>query len=246
VVCVSVRRPHGHGLEEALAEGAILSAGACEIDDFVRSSGADVVRLGDAPVPLAEGEDSRFMLFREAHGLQEHVAILVGRQSDWPDPVPVRLHSACLTGDLFGSLRCDCGEQLRGSMEVFQARGGGVLLYLAQEGRGIGLRNKFRAYTLQDDGLDTIDADGTLGFGPDERSYDVAVRILENLGVRRIELLTNNPEKVRAMQEAGISVLRRQPLHGTLTRHNLPYVQAKVQRAGHWLGDMLSQPLSGD
>jgi GTP cyclohydrolase II len=197
-------------------------------------------------VPLAEGEDSRFMLFREAHGLQEHVAILVGRQSEWPDPVPVRLHSACLTGDLFGSLRCDCGEQLRGSMEVFQARGGGVLLYLAQEGRGIGLRNKFRAYTLQDDGLDTIDADGTLGFGPDERSYDVAVRILENLGVRRIELLTNNPEKVRAMQEAGISVLRRQPVHGTLTRHNLPYVRAKVQRAGHWLGDMLSQPLSGD
>jgi GTP cyclohydrolase II len=128
-------------------------------------------------------------------------------------------------------------------MDFFATRGGGVLLYLAQEGRGIGLRNKFRAYELQEGGLDTIEADGTLGFGPDERRYDVAAKILEALDVRRIELLTNNPQKVAAMEEAGITVVRRVPLHGKLNRHNLPYVRAKVQRAGHWLGDMLSQPL---
>jgi GTP cyclohydrolase II len=221
----------------------MLQADASEVRDFVDAAGAEIVLVGEAPVPLVEAEDSRFMLFREAHGLQDHVAILVGPQSGWPDPVPVRLHSACLTGDLFGSLRCDCGEQLHASMDFFATRGGGVLLYLAQEGRGIGLRNKFRAYELQEGGLDTIEADGTLGFGPDERRYDVAAKILEALDVRRIELLTNNPQKVAAMEEAGITVVRRVPLHGKLNRHNLPYVRAKVQRAGHWLGDMLSQPL---
>lgn len=246
VVAVPVEEPHPEPLRRALEAGALLRVDAHEVHAFVRSAGAEVVPISEAPVPLAEATDSRFILFREGHGLQEHVAILVGDQSDWPDPVPVRLHSACLTGDLFGSLRCDCGDQLRGSMRLFAASGGGVLLYLAQEGRGIGLRNKFRAYTLQEGGLDTVDADGALGFGPDERRYDVAVRILQMIGVRRIELLTNNPDKVRAMNEAGITVVSRRPLHGTLNRHNLPYVRAKVQRAGHWLEDMLSQPLSGD
>jgi GTP cyclohydrolase II len=246
VVAIPVQDPYPEELSRALDAGALLRVDADEVRAFVESAGLEVVPVSEAPVPLAEAADSRFILFRERHGLQEHLAILVGTEADWPDPVPVRLHSACLTGDLFGSLRCDCGEQLRGSMSLFASRGGGVLLYLAQEGRGIGLRNKFRAYTLQEGGLDTIDADGALGFGPDERRYDVAVRILEMLGVERIELLTNNPEKVRAMEEAGITVARRRPLHGTLNRHNLPYVRAKVQRAGHWLGDMLSQRISGD
>lgn len=243
VVAVPVQEPYPEPLREALSAGALLRVDAEEVRAFVQSAGAEVVPISEAKVPLAEATDSRFILFREGHGLQEHVAILVGNEADWPDPVPVRLHSACLTGDLFGSLRCDCGDQLRGSMQLFAASGGGVLLYLAQEGRGIGLRNKFRAYTLQEGGLDTIDADNALGFGPDERRYDVAVRILQMIGVDRIELLTNNPEKVRAMEEAGITVVSRRPLHGTLNRHNLPYVRAKVHRAGHWLDDMLSQPL---
>lgn len=246
VVAVPVSDPYPDEVARMLDDGALLRVDAGEVRAFVASAGAEVVPISEAPVPLAEAVDSRFILFREGHGLQEHVAILVGTEADWPEPVPVRLHSACLTGDLFGSLRCDCGEQLRGSMRLFASRGGGILLYLAQEGRGIGLRNKFRAYTLQERGLDTIDADSALGFGPDERRYDVAVRILQMIGVERIELLTNNPEKVRAMEEAGITVVRRRPLHGTLNRHNLPYVRAKVQRAGHWLGDMLSQELSGD
>ncbi len=245
LVAVEVAPEHAQQLDAAVAERAILTVSVEEARAYADRAGREVVQLGEAPVPLAEAEDSTFILFREASGLQEHVAILVGSRDDWPDPVPVRLHSACLTGDLFGSLRCDCGEQLRGSMKHFAARGGGVLLYLAQEGRGIGLRNKFRAYTLQETGLDTIDADSTLGFGADERRYDVAVKILEQIGVRRIELLTNNPEKMRAMEDAGILVELRQPLHGTLNRHNLPYVRAKVKRAGHWLGDMLGQPLSG-
>ena len=246
VVAATVAQPRSEELETALSSGAVLEVDAGEIRRLIAEAGGSVERVSEAPVPLADSVDSRFILFRESHGLGEHVAILVGRPEEWPDPVPARLHSACLTGDLFGSLRCDCGEQLRGSLEVFRARGGGVLLYLAQEGRGIGLGNKFRAYTLQEGGLDTIDADEALGFGADERRYDIAARILDELGVSRIDLLTNNPEKVRAMEAAGITVARRSPLHGRLNRHNLPYVRAKVQRAGHWLGDMLSQSISGD
>jgi GTP cyclohydrolase II len=233
-------------LAAALGSGAVLGVDVTEALALVDAAGAEVRRVSEAPVPLSQAEHTRFILFRETYGLGEHVAILVGSPDEWPDPVPVRLHSACLTGDLFGSLRCDCGEQLRGSLDVFEAMGGGVLLYLAQEGRGIGLGNKFRAYTLQEGGLDTIDADSTLGFGADERCYDIAARILHEIGVERIELLTNNPEKVQAMEDAGIVVARRRPLHGRLNRHNLPYVRAKVQRAGHWLGDMLSQPITGD
>ncbi|MGB1840438.1 MAG: glucans biosynthesis glucosyltransferase MdoH [Longimicrobiales bacterium] len=246
VVAVPVWSPHAPRLKDALKRGEVLTVDTGEVNEFVAACGVDVVAISEAPVPLAEAVDSRFVLFRESHGLQEHVAIMVGNPDQWPDPVPVRLHSACLTGDLFGSLRCDCGEQLRGSMKLFESRGGGVLLYLAQEGRGIGLRNKFRAYTLQEGGLDTIDADSTLGFGPDERRYDVAARILQVLGLERIELLTNNPEKLQAMQDAGITVVDRRPLHGRLNRHNRPYVEAKVHRAGHWLKDMLAQPISGD
>jgi GTP cyclohydrolase II len=158
----------------------------------------------------------------------------------------VRLHSACLTGDLFGSLRCDCGEQLRGSLDHFRRRGGGVLIYLAQEGRGIGLGNKIRAYTLQEAGLDTVDADGVLGFGSDERRYDAAVAILRHLGITRVELLTNNPQKVEAVEEGGIEVTSRTPIYGGINRHNLRYVQAKVDRSGHWLMDMISQRASAD
>ena len=185
------------------------------------------------------------MSFREANGILEHVAVLVGPREEWPDPLPVRIHSACLTGDLFGSLRCDCGEQLRGALRVFRARGGGVLLYLDQEGRGIGFGNKLRAYTLQDEGLDTMDADCTLGFGADERRYDSAVAMLRHLEIDRIQLLTNNPEKIRAVMTGASKWSIGQPLYGTLNRHNRRYVRAKVQRAGHWLGDMLSGAVSG-
>ena len=213
---------------------------SAQIEEMARSVDVRVTQVSEGPVPLAEAEYARFVFFREAHGLLGHVAVLVGRQGDWPDPVPVRIHSACLTGDLFGSLRCDCGEQLRGSLRHFARSGGGVLLYMGQEGRDIGLANKLRAYTLQEHGLDTVDADGVLGFGADEREYVAAVAMLKELDVKRVLLLTNNPAKMDALQSGGIEVYDRRPLYGTLNRHNLPYVKAKLQRAGHWLEDMLS------
>jgi GTP cyclohydrolase II len=227
-------------------DGTILTVSTADIDGVVAEKAIEITQVTDAAVPLADAENTRFVFFREGGGFLEHVAILIGDQAEWPDPVPVRLHSACLTGDLFGSLRCDCGEQLRGSLHHFQARGGGVLVYLAQEGRGIGLGNKIRAYTLQEEGFDTVAADGMLGFGADERRYDAAVAILRHLGLDRIQLLTNNPDKVRAVEEGGIQVVRRIPLFGQINRHNLRYVQAKVDRSGHWLREMLAAPISAD
>ena len=241
VVCAEVRSKGLPALGGTPDDTAVLRVSTEEVQALSSGSGLEVARIAEAPVPLQEAEDARVVLFREAGGLFEHVAILIGEPERWRKPVPVRLHSACLTGDLFGSLKCDCGEQLKGSLRVFAERGGGVLLYLAQEGRGIGLGNKLRAYGLQEDGLDTVDADCTLGFGADERSYEVAVQMLRNLGIGRVQILTNNPEKVRALQRGGIDVVEREPLHGTLNRHNLPYMRAKVHRAGHLLGDMLEK-----
>ena len=242
---VSVPLCHEHASVGASDDDVVSTVTIEQIQALAANSRVEVTYVSDGPVPLEEAEEARFVCFREANGILEHVAILIGLREDWPEPVPVRLHSACLTGDLFGSLRCDCGQQLRGSLRVFAARGGGVLLYLAQEGRGIGLGNKLRAYTLQQQGLDTVDADCTLGFGADERCYDAAVEMLEHLQINRIQLLTNNPEKVRALQAGGIDVADRLPLYGTLNRHNLPYVKAKVDRAGHWLTEMLSGPMRG-
>jgi len=229
-----------------IEEGTVLGVSNEEVEHAVARTGIEITRVAEAPVPLAGAEHARFVFFREGGGFLEHVAVLIDPRENWPDPVPVRLHSACLTGDLFGSLRCDCGEQLRGSLDHFKNRGGGVLVYLAQEGRGIGLGNKIRAYTLQDSGLDTVDADGMLGFGADERRYDAAVAILRHLEIERVELLTNNPQKVAALEEGGIEVAARTPLYGEINRHNLRYVQTKVDRSGHWLMDMISQPASAD
>ncbi len=245
VVSVDVD-PGSPVLTRWIEDGTSLDVSSEGVERAVARSGIEVTSVAEAPVPLADAEHSRFIFFRERGGFREHVAVLVGPRESWPDPVPVRLHSACLTGDLFGSLRCDCGEQLRGSLQHFKSRGGGVLVYLAQEGRGIGLGNKIRAYALQEEGLDTIDADGVLGFGPDERRYDAAVAILRHLEIARVELLTNNPHKVRAVEEGGIEVAERTPLYGGINRHNLRYVQAKVDRSGHWLMDMISQRASGD
>ena len=188
--------------------------------------------LSRARVPLTDALESEIAVFRDEHSLAEHIAVVIGK----PDPasaVPVRLHSACLTGDLLGSLRCDCGEQLRTAVARIAALGGGVLLYLDQEGRGIGLPNKLRAYALQDGGLDTIDADQHLGFLADERTYDVAAALLHELGYRRIRLLTNNPQKINSLRDHGIEVVGRMPLVTTRNTHNERYLRAKHERAGH-------------
>ena len=228
-------------VEGAVAEGSLLRVSARSAEQCLESGTGMLKRVSEADVPLSESVKSRFVLFREPDGLREHLAVLIGEANDWSEAVPTRLHSACLTGDLFGSLRCDCGEQLQNGVRTISDMGGGVLLYLAQEGRGIGLANKLRAYALQDEGLDTIDADRMLGFGEDNRSYRVAVDMLSALSIGRVTLLTNNPLKVDALSEGGIDVAARDGLYGRLTKQNRRYLKAKASRSGHLLDDFLDE-----
>jgi GTP cyclohydrolase II len=188
--------------------------------------------VGEARVPLDGAEDTRVVAFRPVDGGIEHLAIVIGHP-DPARPVLARLHSECFTGDLLGSLRCDCGEQLRGAIAAIAAEGAGVLLYLAQEGRGIGLVNKLRAYCLQDSGLDTVDANEQLGFDDDERLYSPAAEILRQLGFQRVRLMTNNPRKVAALARHRIEVVERVPHSFPANAHNLGYLRAKARRSGH-------------
>ncbi len=188
--------------------------------------------VGRAPVPLEDAPRTEFVVFRGGEGLRDQVAIIVGTP-DLSAPVPVRLHSACLTGDLFGSLKCDCGDQLRGTVARMAEGGGGILLYLDQEGRGNGIANKMKAYKLQSEGYDTYDADEVLGFGLDQRRFDFAARMLALLGVRQVELHTNNPEKIGAMKAAGIEVTGEARVIGRLNPENVRYLASKRDRAQH-------------
>ena len=199
-----------------------------------RAATAGLERVAEARVPLAGAEDARLVAFRPGDGGTEHLAILIGA----PDPksgVLVRLHSECFTGDVLASLRCDCGEQLQGAIATIAEAGGGVLLYLAQEGRGIGLVNKLRAYQLQDAGFDTIDANEQLGFDADERVYLPAAEMLRQLGFTSVRLLTNNPDKVAALQRYGINVIERVPHVFPANGHNERYLNTKATRSGHIL-----------
>jgi GTP cyclohydrolase II len=240
-IACDVSAAHTGQVEAEVANGNVLVVDADTALALGAGGPGALTRISEARVPLAEAENSRFVLFREADGVHEHVAVVIGNPADWPEDVPVRLHSSCLTGDLFGSLRCDCGEQLRRGVAAINTQGGGVLLYLSQEGRGIGLANKLRAYGLQDEGLDTIDADQTIGFSKDERNFRVAHEMLEQLGVSRILLLTNNPSKVEALQRAGINVTARQAIYGEVTQQNQRYLATKAKRHGHWLHDLLNE-----
>jgi GTP cyclohydrolase II len=187
-----------------------------------------------ARIPLGAAEDVQLVAFRPSTGSTEHLAIIIG-QPQPHEPVLTRLHSECFTGDLLGSLRCDCGDQLRGAIAVMAAAGNGVLLYLAQEGRGIGLLNKLRAYHVQDDGFDTVEANQRLGFEADERLFLPAAKMLELLGFTRIRLLTNNPEKVAGLEALGIEVVERVPHAFPAQTHNESYLATKARRSGHYL-----------
>ena len=187
-----------------------------------------------SPVPLREVGMTEFAVFRGGVAQRDQVAIIVG-SPDLTAVVPVRVHSSCLTGDLFGSLKCDCGDQLRRGLRKLKELGGGVLLYLDQEGRGTGIAAKMRAYGYQHDGLDTIDADAQLGFGADERRYGSAVAMLQGLGVRRVQLLSNNPTKAQRLRNAGIEVVDCVPVTGDITAENEQYLRTKAERAGHLL-----------
>jgi len=168
---------------------------------------------------------------------KEHTAIIKGDIVD-KEGVVTRVHSECLTGDVMGSKRCDCRDQLLESLKIIEKEGTGVLLYLRQEGRNIGLTAKIKAYALQDTGLDTIDANTHLGYQPDERDYGIAANILRNLKIKSIKLLTNNPEKIRQLTDAGITIVERLPLITELTEYNQAYIDTKAKRAGHLFGDL--------
>ena len=187
-----------------------------------------------ARLPLEVSEAGRLHIFRPDDGAEEHYAIEIGHL-DRSQPVLSRLHSACFTGDLLGSLKCDCGPQLRGALAQMGAEGAGVLLYLNQEGRGIGLANKMRAYSLQDQGFDTVEANHRLGFEDDERDFRIGAEILKRMGFASVRLLTNNPAKVARMEEAGIKVVERVPLKVGENRHNHHYLATKAAKSGHLL-----------
>ncbi|WP_413204781.1 GTP cyclohydrolase II [Rhodospirillum sp. A1_3_36] len=209
-----------------------LSLSSRDILDYQIAAARSLRKVSEARVPLNGAEDTRIIAFRPSDGGTEHLAILVGTP-DPDQPVLARLHSECFTGDLLGSLRCDCGDQLRGAIDAIAAQGSGVLLYLAQEGRGIGLVNKLRAYQLQDQGFDTLDANGQLGFDDDERIYLPAAEILRLLGLSKVRLLTNNPLKVEALARHGVEVVERVPHIYEPNPHNLRYLQTKARKGGH-------------
>lgn len=216
------------------AAPGLLSVSAGGIAAYRRAQVAKLHIVGRARVPLDGAPDTEFVVFRGGEGLRDQVAIVVGRP-DFSAPVPVRLHSACLTGDLFGSLKCDCGDQLRDTARAMAEGEGGVLLYLDQEGRGNGIANKMRAYHLQAEGYDTFDADAALGFGLDQRRFDFAAGMLRQLGVSAVRLFTNNPQKIAALAAAGLEVAADERVFGRPTAENVRYLAAKRDRAGHFI-----------
>ncbi len=219
----------------AAAEPRVPVVHEADLAAYPDALAAAMQPVAEAAIPLEDAPDARIVAFRAAESSAEHLAIIIGDPAAQPAPL-VRLHSACFTGDLLGSLRCDCGPQLRGAIRRMAAEGAGVLLYLAQEGRGIGLVNKLRAYALQDRGLDTLDANRALGWEPDERRFRIAATLLERLGIKRVRLLTNNPAKVAGLAACGIEVAGREghvvPPNGVNDR----YLATKAARFGHLLG----------
>ncbi len=216
------------------AEGQTLAAG-----DLAAWKGAGHLAIATrARLPIAAGDEAEIVAFRSANDLREHVALIVGTQSGDRAPL-VRLHSECLTGDVLGSRKCDCGPQLDSALAAMADEAGsggwGVLLYLRQEGRGIGLINKLRAYRLQDQGFDTVDANNRLGLPTEARDFPVAAQMLRLLGVRDVRLMTNNPAKVAALEEQGINVAERVPHALPANPHNARYLATKRDRAGHLL-----------
>jgi GTP cyclohydrolase II len=207
---------------------------AADVLAYEENSSRNLHQVAQANVPLEGAENARILAWRPSDGGKEHLAIVVG-EIDPTEPVLIRLHSECFTGDLLGSLRCDCGVQLRGAIAEIARQGSGVLLYLAQEGRGIGLVNKLRAYELQDDGFDTIDANEQLGFDADERIYAPAATMLLRMGIKRVRLMTNNPEKISQLERYGVEVAERVAHSFPANGHNENYLRTKAERAGHLL-----------
>lgn len=219
---------------DAMADEPLVVVEASAINGYRRMQTESLHIVGRAPVPLEGAPETEFVIFRGGEGLRDQVAIIVGKP-DLTKPLHVRLHSACLTGDLFGSLKCDCGDQLRDTVRWMAENQGGILLYLDQEGRGNGLSNKMRAYKLQSEGWDTYDADEVLGFDLDQRHFDFAAEMLKQLGVTSVTALTNNPLKIGAIRKSGLEVAATQRVLGRPNVHNVRYLASKRDRAGHYI-----------
>jgi GTP cyclohydrolase II len=213
----------------------LLSVPADDLLAYPGLLAASLTKVAEVAVPLDNAPDARLIAFRALDQGIEHMAILVGNPAGEAAPL-VRVHSECFTGDLLGSLRCDCGPQLRGAIARMAAEGAGAVLYLSQEGRGIGLINKLRAYSLQDNGLDTLDANRALGWDADERNFHIAAAMLRALGMQHIRLLTNNPEKVASLAACGIDIVERVPHSFAPNGVNDSYLATKALRFGHLLG----------
>jgi 3,4-dihydroxy 2-butanone 4-phosphate synthase / GTP cyclohydrolase II len=240
------------GLEQASVASKILTekgekAGLLEIEALALDHDLSVMSIDDlwayqelkvryvarARLPTAYGLFTA-LVYEETNSTIHHMALVIGDIDDG-FPVLIRAHSECLTGDVFSSLRCDCGLQLAQALQYIAAEGRGILLYLRQEGRGIGLPNKLRAYALQEQGLDTVEANERLGFPADQRDYGVGAQILSQLGVRELRLLTNNPKKVAGFEACGLKVVERIPVIVPPTNENIIYLQTKREKMGHWL-----------
>jgi GTP cyclohydrolase II len=215
------------------ADKSVFSIAAKDIRDYEDETAKTLAIVTRARVPLEGAEKTELVAFRSTAGGPEHYAILINAPSP-SKPILARVHSECFTGDLLGSLKCDCGSQLRGAIDAIAQAGGGVLLYLAQEGRGIGLINKLRAYRLQDQGFDTLEANQRLGFEHDERLYGVAAKMLSLLHYKSVRLMTNNPDKVEGLKGYGVTVVERVPHAFPSNAHNENYLATKA-RAGHLL-----------
>jgi GTP cyclohydrolase II len=205
-----------------------------KISSIIFNPSDQLVEVSAANVPLQVSEASRVHVFRPQDGGEEHYAIEIGNP-DRESPVLSRLHSACFTGDLIGSLKCDCGYQLRAALDAISSDGSGVLLYMNQEGRGIGLANKMRAYALQNQGFDTVEANHRLGFEDDERNFKLGAEILRLMGFQSVRLMTNNPAKVASMEAAGIIVSERVALKVGSNPLNEMYLETKAKKSGHIL-----------
>ncbi len=217
-----------------LAERGLIGVSPDDVLGYPAMEGAGLRIVASAQVPLMDAADSRVVAFRAEGSAIEHLAIVIGRPETAEAPL-VRIHSECFTGDLLGSMRCDCGEQLRGAIHRIAQHGAGIVLYLAQEGRGIGLVNKLRAYTLQDQGLDTMDANRVLGWGADERNFLVGANMLLALGVTKVRLLTNNPDKIAGLTACGVEVVGREAHAFPPNEVNDGYLATKAVRFGHLL-----------
>ncbi|MBI5644113.1 MAG: bifunctional 3,4-dihydroxy-2-butanone-4-phosphate synthase/GTP cyclohydrolase II [Deltaproteobacteria bacterium] len=235
-------------LEVFAKEHGLLIVTIADIIEYRLKKDLLVHRAAEALVPTRHAGDFRAVAYTNDIDFHEHLALVKGDIS--PDePVLVRVHSECLTGDVFGSERCDCGEQLKGAMKMIDKAGKGILLYMHQEGRGIGLVNKLKAYSLQDTGLDTVEANEKLGFKADLRDYGLGAQILLDLGVRKMRIITNNPKKIVGLEGYGLEVVERVPIESTPGPKNLKYLRVKKEKMGHLisnLGDFLEEPPAAD